>query len=209
MKILYGTTNPAKIQYMRDILKDLDIEVIGLKDTNLSLEAVEEIGNNPLENARIKAFEYHKHTNMAVFSCDTGLYIEGLESDKQPGVYVRRINGRELTDEEMITYYSNIAKNLGGKVKAQYKNAICLIVNDNETYEYDGESISSKKFILSKDIHQVRNEGFPLDSISIDIKTKKYFVELDLDNDEEHIEINEEAYINFFKNALKVNINKN
>lgn len=93
MKVLYGTTNPAKIQYMKEFLKGLDIEIVGLKDVNLDIGSVEEVGNSPLENARIKAINYSKYVDMPVFSCDTGLYIKGLEVNKQPGVYVRRIEG--------------------------------------------------------------------------------------------------------------------
>lgn len=204
MRILYGTTNPAKIQYMRDALRGLDVEVLGLKDIDLNMGNVEEVGSTPIENATIKATTYSKYTDMPVFSCDTGLYIEGLDKSKQPGVYVRRIDGAELSDEEMITYYSNLAESLGGQVVAKYRNAICLVVSKNEVYQYDGEAIASKKFIITKNSHKIRTKGFPLDSISIDIKTKKYFVELDEDNNEEYIETNMEAYKNFFVRSLKI-----
>jgi len=64
VKVLYGTTNPAKIQYMKEILKGLDIEIIGLKDVDLDIGSVEEVGNSPLENARIKAINYSKYVDM-------------------------------------------------------------------------------------------------------------------------------------------------
>lgn len=204
MKVLYGTTNPAKIQYMKEILKGLDIEIVGLKDVDLDIGSVEEVGNSPLENARIKAINYSKYIDIPVFSCDTGLYIKGLEVNKQPGVYVRRIQGEELSDEEMITYYSHIAESLGGKVVAKYMNAICLVVNGSEIYEYDAEDIASREFIITKNPHNIRTKGFPLDSISIDIKTKKYFVELGEENDDEYIETNTDAYRSFFKTSLKI-----
>lgn len=204
MKVLYGTTNPAKIQYMKEILKGLDIEIVGLKDVDLDIGSVEEVGNSPLENARIKAVNYAKYTDMPVFSCDTGLYIKGLEISRQPGVYVRRIEGEELSDEKMITYYSKLAESLGGQVTAKYMNAICLVVNGSEIYEYDGEDIASREFIITKNPHNIRTKGFPLDSISIDMKTKKYFVELDEENDDEYIETNTDAYRSFFKTSLKI-----
>lgn len=203
MKVLYGTTNPAKIEYMKEILKGLDIEIIGLNDVDLDIGSVEEVGNSPLENARIKAINYSKYVDMPVFSCDTGLYIKGLEVNKQPGVYVRRIDGEELSDEEMITYYSHLAESLGGQVDAKYMNAICLVVNGIKIYEYDGEDIASREFIITKDPHNIRTKGFPLDSISIDMKTKKYFVELDEENDDEYIETNTDAYRSFFRTSLK------
>lgn len=78
MKILYGTTNPSKLEYMKRMLYGLDIELIGLKDINLITQNIDESGNNPLENARIKAIAYYKAAKTPVFSCDSGLYIEGL-----------------------------------------------------------------------------------------------------------------------------------
>ena len=46
---------------------------------------------------------------------DNNLYIEGLPDEKQPGTHVRRINGKELNDEEMIEYYSKLGNEYGGK----------------------------------------------------------------------------------------------
>lgn len=78
MKLLYGTSNPAKLKYMKEMLKGLDVEIVGLNEINIEAKDIDESGNNPLENARIKALAYHKLINMPVFSCDSGLYIEGL-----------------------------------------------------------------------------------------------------------------------------------
>lgn len=63
----------------------------------------------------------------AGFSQDSGLYIEGLPKERQPGVHVRRVNGVNLTDEQMRKYYKKIAAELGGRCVAQYQNAICLV----------------------------------------------------------------------------------
>jgi XTP/dITP diphosphohydrolase len=188
-KLLYGTTNPAKLKFMREMLQGLGLQIIGLKDIDIEIEAVDEIGNNPLENAKIKALAYYKSTNMAVFSCDTGLYIEGISNDKQPGVHVRRVDGKELSDEEMIKYYTELAKQHGGTVKAKYKNAIVLILDDNRIFEYDGEDISYSEFLLTSEVHPNRTKGFPLDSISLEIKTKQYFmdIEAEADNDDNSI----------------------
>ena len=148
MRFLYGTANPAKLNSMRRMLLGLDIEIIGLNDIEINVEAVDESGNNPLENARLKALTYYRATKIPVFSCDSGLYIEGIESKQQPGVHVRRVQGKVLTDEEMIAYYTEVAAYLGGYAKARYKNAICLVMSDHEIYQYDGEDISSESFFL-------------------------------------------------------------
>ena len=140
---------------------------------------INEAGNNPLENARTKAKAYYRELKMPVFSCDSGLYIEGLESKKQPGVHIRRVNGKELSDDEMIKHYTNLATELGGIVKAKYKNSICLIMDDENIFEYDGEDIASEEFIITSKPHLKRIEGYPLDSISVKIETGQYYMDID------------------------------
>ena len=68
MRILYGTTNQAKLASMKRITEVLGIEIIGLKDVNQPLPRIEESGKNPLENAKMKAEAYYKAFYMPVFS---------------------------------------------------------------------------------------------------------------------------------------------
>ncbi|WP_353093292.1 non-canonical purine NTP pyrophosphatase [Tissierella praeacuta] len=199
MKILYGTTNLAKLESMRKTLKALDIEIIGLDSINTENNYIDETGNNPLENARIKALEYYKKTKMPVFSCDSGLYIKGLNKEQQPGVYVRRVNGKELTDEEMIKYYGGIARENGGQVFARYENAICLILDEEHIYEYQGNEISSDEFIIIDKPHPRRNQGFPLDSLSVEKNSSKYYFDIERSEREQKIE---EGFRAFFKRYL-------
>ena len=105
MKLLYGTGNPAKLSSMKKKLKKIEIELIGLKDLDCEIPDVPETGRTPLENARQKALAYYHAFHIPVFSCDSGLYFEGIPDDIQPGVHVRTIAGKCLTDEEMIAYY--------------------------------------------------------------------------------------------------------
>ena len=95
---------------------------------------IDETGNNPLENAIIKAKAYYNVLKMPVFSCDTGLYFKESEDSLLPGTHVRRVNGKELTDLQMIEYYSGLAKKHGGKLTASYKNAICLVMDEQSIF---------------------------------------------------------------------------
>ena len=52
--LLLGTTNPAKVNFVRTYLASLPIKVLSLKDLNIDLDVAEE-GASPEENARIKA----------------------------------------------------------------------------------------------------------------------------------------------------------
>lgn len=198
MKLLYGTTNSQKIKHMKALLKNVNVKVLSFADIKYDpTEIVDECGNCPLENARQKAINYYKQYNIPVFSCDSGLYIEGLKADEQPGVYVRRVNGKELTDSQMINYYANLAASNGGQIKAKYKNAICLVIDDSIYFEYDGEDLESEPFILTSQAHSKRIDGFPLNSISIDPKSGKYFNEI-----EERSEKMKQGFEKFFNDIL-------
>jgi 8-oxo-dGTP diphosphatase len=203
MKLLYGTTNPAKLEAMRNIVEGLGIEIIGLKDIDIKVDSVDESGNNPLENARLKALAYYKAVKMPVFSCDTGLFIDGVESKDQPGAYVRRIDGKEMNDEEMIEYYAKVASSLGGFARARYKNAICFVLSEEIIYEYDGEDISSESFLISSEAHSKRVKGFPLDSLSVEIESGKYYMDLEaIEGYKSKYDIGQ-GFREFFRRALE------
>ena len=178
MKILYGTTNKAKLQAMKLAVETLDIELIGLNDLGVKLPSIVESGNTPLANAEIKARAYYEAFRMPVFSCDSGLYFDELNEEEQPGIHVRRIKGRELTDDEMIQYYASLANKYGGKITGRYRNAIYFILDEHHHYSSMDMSIATEPFILVSEPHLKRVEGFPLDSLSIDIASGKYYYDL-------------------------------
>ena len=55
MKLIYGTGNPGKFSMMKEALKELDVELLSLRDLPAVQEEPEETGRTPLENARQKA----------------------------------------------------------------------------------------------------------------------------------------------------------
>ena len=176
MELIFGTGNHGKLMMMKDFLEELNVDLIGLDDLAGVEESPEESGSTPLENARMKAEYYYRIFQKPVFSCDSGFYIHGLPEEEQPGVHVRNVGGRRLSDEEMTAYYSGIAHRLGGKCLAEYRNAICLIMNSRERYEYEGADIGGGSFYLVDRAKEQKEEGFPLDCISVDIVTGNYFV---------------------------------
>lgn len=206
MKLLYGTGNLAKLSAMRNRLEQLDIELIGLNDMRAEGKIVPKViedGNTPLENARLKAMAYYEAFQIPVFSCDSGLYFDNVSDEVQPGVHVRNVNGKCLSDDEMIDYYSGLVKAYGNLV-ARYRNAICFVMDNTHIYEAMEPSMESEKFILTDKPHStIRKEGFPLDSISLDIKTNKYYYDLPEDKLEQMAV--EDGFLEFFKNILNPN----
>jgi len=205
VKLLYGTGNPAKLEMMRRALAGLNeqgrfVELTGLSDMERKAPAVPEDGRTPLENARQKAHAYYDFYGIPVFSCDSGLYFEGLPDGIQPGVHVRTVDGKYLTDQEMQTYYSGLAKRYGS-LKARYWNGICLILDREHIYESMDESLASEAFlIVETPCSKVMHRGFPLDSISVDIRTGKYFYEMEAQRADQLA--GEEGFRGFFGKLL-------
>ncbi len=209
MKILIGTTNQSKVGRFKGFLLRHDIEFLTLKDLNITDEPEEE-GGTPKENAVIKAKYYGQFFDRVICN-DSGLYFEGLPIDdpRQPGLNIRTPNqGKRLEDEEMIQYYSNLVKSLGGKVTAYYMDGIA-VYNKGNIYSF--METSEKKRMGS--FHMVstpspnRHPGWPLDSISLNKNTGTYFTDEGnniYDDVEENIMIGEyrKRVIAFLEEAL-------
>lgn len=179
MKLLYGTGNHAKLEAMQRRLSGLNLEIIGLDAMGGKVPLVAENGSTPLENARQKALAYYEAFRIPVFSCDSGLYFEGVPESIQPGVHVRTVNGKYLTDEEMLLYYSGLARKYGD-LKARYQNAICLVYDLEHVYECMDDSLAGDAFLITSVPHsKILHEGFPLDSLSVELKSGKYFYDLE------------------------------
>lgn len=199
IKLLYGTGNPAKLNAMKKRLSGVGITLVGLKDLGCEIPEVVEDGKTPLENARKKAVAYFEAFRIPVFSCDSGLYIDGVPENEQPGVHVRRVNGKVLSDEQMIVHYSSFAKKYGNPT-ARYRNAICFVADEKHIYEAMEPSMGSSAFVLTSKPYPVMKKGFPLDSLSVDIKTGKYYYEL-TGNELDRLAV-EDGFAEFFRKIL-------
>lgn len=176
MQLLYATTNPAKYTAMRDALQPLGIGLLSLRDME-QVPAAPEEGGSPQENARQKALFYYEHYGVPLFSCDSGLYLENLPQELQPGLHVRSPQGVYLDDQAMLDYYGGLADRYGDIV-ARYHNAICLVLDREHIYESMDESLASERFLITAKPHEIRRPGFPLDSISKRLDTGEYYYDV-------------------------------
>lgn len=199
MKLLYGTGNPAKVLYMRNALARLPVELISLEDLG-DAPLVAESGATPLENARIKAHAYFEAFGTPTFSCDTGLYLEGLPKELQPGVHVRQRNGKAMSDGEMTAYYGGLAERFGGMLRARYRNAICLVLDRGHVYESMGEDLASVAFGIVAKAHARSQPGFPLDRLSVHLPSGKYYYDLEGENALDGI-VTVQGFERFFREA--------
>ena len=199
MKVLFATKNPAKIKKYSEDLEKKEIEVLTAKKLNIDIKP-DENGKNALENAYIKAKAYYDATKIPSIGIDNCLYIEELPEEKQPGTHVRRVNGKELTDDEMIEYYTSLVKENGDKLTAKWIFGMVLY-DGKEKYEY---SWSKGHFYFVDKPCTTRNPGYPLDSITIVPEYNKYLVELtDEDRKENGKDIFKNDVIDFIVNNLK------
>lgn len=174
-KVLFATGNESKAKRFKDGLLRNGIEIITIKDIDEDIE-VSEDGKDAIENALIKARAYAKVLDIPVFAMDDSLYIDNIPDDKQPGLYVRRVNGKRLSDEEMLTYYSNLAHEYGvdGKLTCRWVYGIAVINNGVEfTYTWSKDDF----YIVDKPSDKI-DPGYPLNTISINKKLNKYFTDM-------------------------------
>lgn len=93
-KIIFATGNKGKVKEIQEILKDLNYEVLTMKEAGIEI-AIEENGKTYEENALIKARSVAQHTDAIVMADDSGLEVDAM--DKSPGVLSARFMGEDTS----------------------------------------------------------------------------------------------------------------
>ena len=121
-KIIFATGNKDKMREIREIMADVDVEVLSMKEAGISVD-VEENGTTFEENALIKARAIAEHTDAIVLADDSGLEIDYL--DKAPGVYSARFMGEDTSYD--IKNQALIDKLEGVPKEARTARFVCAI----------------------------------------------------------------------------------
>ncbi len=176
MKVLIGTTNPAKVKRFAEFLPDCGIEFLTLQDVGITAEPTEG-GDSPEENARLKAAFYGQFFDTVICN-DSGLYFDCIPPDdpRQPGLNIRSPRGKRLDDEEMIAYYSALIHSLGGKTLAYYLDGIA-VYHKGRIRSFLDERGKQAAFYMVETPAEGRHPGWPLDSLSLNRNTLSYFVD--------------------------------
>jgi len=95
-QILLATTNKGKLNDVKEILKDLDVEILSFLDFD-DYPNVEETGLTFLENAELKAKAAFQKYGIPSFGDDSGL--EAFQLKGEPGIYSARYAGEDADDE--------------------------------------------------------------------------------------------------------------
>lgn len=209
MKVLIGTTNPSKVGRFKNFLQGCDIEFYTLNDLGIR-EEPSETGSTPIENAIIKANFYGQFFDTVICN-DSGLYFDCLAMDdsRQPGLNVRTPGGRpRMNDEELLAYYLELVRSLGGKALAYYLDGIAVF-RKGTVYSFmeDRDTARQSAFYMIDQPAGRWHPGWPLDSISINRTTNAYFVDAGnqrYDSVEENVIVgaSRSHVVQFLKNAL-------
>lgn len=129
-QILLATTNKGKLKDVKEILKDLDIEILCFLDFE-NYPDVEETGKSFLENAELKAKAAFEKFGIPSIGDDSGL--EAFQINGEPGIYSARYAGENGSDEKnnlkLISKLSNYPEPHKGRF-------VCAAVYyDGEKYE--------------------------------------------------------------------------
>jgi XTP/dITP diphosphohydrolase len=156
-KVIFATTNEGKMKEIREILKDLDIELLSLKDAGLNPD-IDENGSSFEENAIIKAKQVMELTGEIVLADDSGIEVDYL--NKAPGVYSARFMGEDTPYTVKNQYIIDQLKNTADEERSA--RFVCVIA----CALTGGEILTSRGTIEGYIAKQISGEnGFGYDPI--------------------------------------------
>lgn len=170
-KILMATGNIGKIREFSELLKDLPIEICGLKDF-AKIEVVAETGATFAENASLKAAGYARQTGLWTLADDSGLEVEALGN--APGIFSARYAGEATSDREKIEkLLAELKKTGDGEKKARFVCAIAFAAPAGEIVRVETGVCSGR--ITDKPLGE---NGFGYDPIFVPENYRETFGEL-------------------------------
>ena len=130
-QIIFATGNKDKMREIREIMADVDVDVISMKEAGIVVDVVED-GETFEENSLIKATAIAAHTDAIVLADDSGLEIDYL--DKAPGVYSARFMGEDtsydIKNQALIDKLDGVPKE---ERTARFVCAIGAVLPNKET----------------------------------------------------------------------------
>ena len=134
--IIFATGNEGKMNEIRQILGDMDVKILSMKEAGITADIIED-GTTFEENAIIKAKAIAAMTDHIVLADDSGLEIDYL--NKEPGIYSARYMG-ENTSYDIKN--ANLIERLDGvedeNRTARFVCAIAAVLPDGELLTAQG-----------------------------------------------------------------------
>src|SRR3989344_1809000 len=158
MKLLLGTTNPAKIADYKKYLVHSNLQLVTPIELGILDEPLE-IGKTYKENALQKARFYAERTEYPTMSEDGGFEVEAL--DGRPGLDSNRWLGPNATDEDKINKILEYMKGEKNR-KAAFKLVACVYLPAEREAIYVDSAVEG---IVTEKAHAQIVKGFPYRSI--------------------------------------------
>ncbi|MBB5197562.1 XTP/dITP diphosphatase [Anaerocolumna cellulosilytica] len=173
-KIIFATSNEGKMREVRMILKDMECEVLSLKEAGIEVDIVED-GNTFEENALIKAKTIMELTGEIVLADDSGLEVDAM--DKAPGIYSARFMGEDTSYEIKNNY---IIERLRGLPQEERTGRFVCVI----TAAFPNSEVHATRGVVEGFIaHKIEGEnGFGYDPIFWVPEYKCTLAELSSDN---------------------------
>ena len=135
MKLLIATNNQGKLKEFNEILGELGIECVSLKEMGISVD-VEETGTTFLENALLKAKEIYSIAKIPTISDDSGLMVDALSGE--PGVYSARYAGEHANDQKNMDKLLSKLQGVENRT-ARFKSVIAAVFSEDDILVSEGE----------------------------------------------------------------------
>lgn len=119
-RLIFATGNQNKMREIREILADLPVEILSMKEAGIEADIVED-GKTFEENAIIKAKTIMELTGELVLADDSGLEIDYL--NKEPGIYSARYMGEDTSYRIKNT---SLIERLTGVPDEKKNGTLCL-----------------------------------------------------------------------------------
>ena len=141
-RIVFATGNKDKMKEIRQILADLGMEIVSMKEAGVDIEIVED-GMSFEENAEIKARAVSRVlTSDIVLADDSGLEIDYL--DKAPGIYSARFAGEDTSYDIKNRIFLDRLEGVPDEERtARFVCAVAAVFPDG-TSETVGETIEGR-----------------------------------------------------------------
>ena len=155
-KLILASNNKKKVEEIKYILKDIDLEVKSLNDEGIDIEVIED-GETFKENSNKKAREIREYlidrgdTDFIVMADDSGLEVDYLNGE--PGVYSARYAGEHGNDAKNN---EKLLKNLQG---VPYEKRGARFVCHVTLMNYEGKSLDIKGEVKGIIVDKLDGDG--------------------------------------------------
>lgn len=169
--IIIASNNQGKIKEIKDILAPVNIQILSLKEANISSHVEEDMGSFK-ENAIKKAKAVCNLSGKWALADDSGLVVEALGG--QPGIFSARFAGEDADDERNRKKLLSMMRDIPPEQrKAYFYCYIVLLAPDGYMITSEGRCDGYITY------EEMGDNGFGYDPIFWVPEYKKTFAQLD------------------------------